>query len=68
MTGEGRDLDFAAKMTGISKHTLRLYVRRRLIGHYRIGRRIVFSDGDIADFLARHRVPAHEAREVGRPA
>jgi excisionase family DNA binding protein len=57
---EGRDLDFAAKVTGLSKHTLRSYIRRRLIAHYRIGRRIVLTDSDISDFLARHRVPASE--------
>lgn len=57
----GRNLKYAAAFTGLSKFTVRAYVRRRLIGHYRIGRRLVFKDEDLAAFMARRRV---EAREV----
>lgn len=59
----GRDLKYAAKFTGLSKFTVRAYVRRRLIAHYRVGRRLVFKDEDLEQFMRRYRV---EAREAGR--
>jgi excisionase family DNA binding protein len=59
--GAGRDLEYAARFTGLSKFTLRAYLRRGLIAHYRIGRRIVLKDSDLEAFMRRHRVEAREA-------
>jgi excisionase family DNA binding protein len=60
--GTGRDLEYAAQFTGLSKFTLRVYLRRGLIAHYRLGRRIVLKDSDLEAFMRRHRVEAREIR------
>jgi excisionase family DNA binding protein len=52
----GRDLGYAAAFTGLSPHTVRALARRRVIAHYRLGRRIVFKDEDLAEYMRRHRV------------
>ncbi len=46
--------------TGLSHHTLRLYVRIGLLTHYKIGRRIVIFQHDLDEFLAKRRVEARE--------
>jgi excisionase family DNA binding protein len=56
----GRDLDYAAAFLGLSKHTVRALVRRRELTHYRLGRRLVFKEGDLSAYLQRHRVEARE--------
>ena len=53
---EGRDLGYTASMIGLSPHTVRALARRRELAHYRLGRRLVFRDSDIAEYLRRHRV------------
>ncbi len=55
---ESKKLDLleAAPRVGVSPHTLRAWVRRRKIPFYRCGRRIVFSQEDIDQFLADCRV------------
>lgn len=52
----------AAGVLGVSPFTVRAWVRERRVPFYRVGRRIVFSRAELADFLAAARVPArHEA-------
>jgi excisionase family DNA binding protein len=58
----GRDLRGAARQMGISPHTVRMLVRQKALAHYRVGRRIVIFDSDIAAFMARRRVAAREPR------
>jgi excisionase family DNA binding protein len=47
----------AAKKIGVSASKLYQLVSARKIAHYRVGGKIVFSDDDIAAFLAGCRVP-----------
>jgi hypothetical protein len=56
----GHNLKWAAARAGISPHTMRQKARRREIAHVRIGRRLVFYEKDVADYLQRHRVEARE--------
>ena len=46
----------AAGRIGISASKLYQLVAGRQIGHYRVGGRILFSDEDVASFIARCRV------------
>jgi excisionase family DNA binding protein len=55
---EGRDLGYTAKAVGLSPHTVRALARRRELSHYKLGRRLIFRDSDIAEYLRRHRVEA----------
>lgn len=48
----------AAARLGVSKHTLRGWLRRRLLAHFRLGRRVLVSEADLRDFLASRRVEA----------
>src|SRR5262249_19876442 len=54
--GPARDLDYAAAFLGLSKHTVRALTRRRRLAHFRLGRRLVFRDADLEDYMRRHRV------------
>lgn len=54
----GRDLKYAGAFTGLSPHTIRALVRRKMLAHYRVGRRLIFRDSDLQAFLDRHRVEA----------
>jgi excisionase family DNA binding protein len=53
-------LEDAAARLGISGFTLRAWVRKRVLAHYRCGRRIVFDEATLARFLAARRVPAKD--------
>ena len=59
--GPGRDLKGAAVRMGLSPHTVRVMVRRRILGHFRFGKRIVITDEQIDECMARHRVEARPA-------
>jgi excisionase family DNA binding protein len=52
------DLIAAGQAIGTSPHTLRMWARRGLIPHYRIGRKIMFDPEDLARFLASRRIGA----------
>jgi excisionase family DNA binding protein len=52
----GRDLEHAAAVTGLSKFTVRLKARRGEIAHFKLGRRLVFRDADLEEYMRRHRV------------
>lgn len=53
------DVAETAPLIKVSPRTLRRMAERREIGHYRVGRRLLFSDQDIAEFLKKSRVPAN---------
>jgi excisionase family DNA binding protein len=48
----------AGRRMGISRHTVRSLIRRRELAAYKIGRRVVVDEQDVARFLAARRVPA----------
>ena len=52
----------AAEITRAGQSTLRAAARRRELGHTRIGRRLLFTDADLRDYLERRRVEAEGAR------
>ncbi len=54
----------AAAILGVSRFTLRAWVRQRRLAFHRLGRRIVIDRGDLEQFLQAHRVPARE--DAGR--
>jgi len=58
ITGSGRKLGLidAARELGISRFTLRAWVRERRLPFFRCGRRIVFAQADLDAFLAQCRV------------
>jgi excisionase family DNA binding protein len=53
-----RSVEEAARVLGISRHTVRAWVRGRRLAHHRLGRRIVFSPEDLERFIRASRVPA----------
>jgi hypothetical protein len=59
------DIRWVALRLGLSVHTVRALARRRALVHYRLGRRIVFLEGDVLAYLQRHRVEAPS--EAARP-
>jgi excisionase family DNA binding protein len=61
---DGRSLKDAARILGISPHTVRVLARQRRIAHYRMGRRLVFKATDLAAYLAAHRVQARLSAEL----
>ncbi len=46
----------AARLLGISQYTLYYWAQARKIPHYRIGRRVLFSRSELAEWLRKHRV------------
>jgi excisionase family DNA binding protein len=58
----GRDLKWAAAFTGLSVHTVRALARRHELAHFRLGRRLIFREADLAAYMAAHRVEATAAR------
>ena len=56
------DVAEAGRQLGISRHTVRSLIRRRELGAYRVGRRIVLDEDNISRYLAAHRILGrHEA-------
>jgi len=58
----GRDLKYAAAFTGLSVHTIRALARRKELAHFKLGRRLIFREADLAAYMAAHRVEARPAR------
>jgi excisionase family DNA binding protein len=58
---EQRTLREAARILRCGESTLRAAARRREIGHTRLGRKLLFSDADLREFLSRRRVEAEPA-------
>jgi excisionase family DNA binding protein len=48
----------AAPLLGVSPYTVRAWVRQRRLPFFRCGRRIVFAQKDLEQFLAQCRVKA----------
>jgi excisionase family DNA binding protein len=46
----------AAKYLNLSIHTLRTWVSERRVPHIKLGRRVLFRQGDLARFAAEHLV------------
>ena len=61
------DLKEAARRVGVSHHTLRVLVRRRLVPHHRVGRRIIFTAQDVATILKDTEVPVAAREDRGPP-
>lgn len=51
----------AAPLLGISPHTLRAWIRQRRLPFFRMGRRIVFSRLDLAQYLEQCRIQPNGA-------
>ncbi len=47
------DVETAAKVLGLSKHTLRGMVSRRQIRHVKLGRRCLFRPTDLAEIVSK---------------
>ena len=54
-----RDAAETAEIIGVSSRTIRRWAERHEISHFRCGKRLLFSDQDIAEFLMKSRVPAN---------
>jgi excisionase family DNA binding protein len=56
----GRKLSVAeaAVILGVSRFTVRAWIRQRRLAFHRLGRRIVLDLRDLETFLARHRIEA----------
>lgn len=52
----------AATRLGVTKFTLRRWMRNGRIGFFRCGRRIVFAKSDLDAFLSECRVPLRKER------
>jgi excisionase family DNA binding protein len=58
----------AGEVLGVSRFTVRKFVRERAIPYYRVGRRVVFDTDELMAWLRARRVaPTVEAREVSEP-
>jgi excisionase family DNA binding protein len=56
----------AARMVGVSPHTLRTWaVYQHRLGFYRMGRRLLFAPADLEAFVALHRVAARDEPHNG---
>lgn len=51
----------AARRLGVSRFTVRSWLRQRKLEHFKLGRRVVLSESSITNFLDRHRIAAQEA-------
>jgi excisionase family DNA binding protein len=58
----------AAQHLGVSRHTLRGWIRQKRIAYVRLGRRVLFAPADVQKFVTAHRVEAVPVREVRRGA
>ena len=52
----------AAKILRCGQSTLRAAARRREIAHTRLGRKLLFAEADLRDYLEQRRVEAEAAR------
>lgn len=67
MDGEKlRGLTAVSSDLGISEKTLRRIIDNGLIGHYKIGRRILISSSQVASFLRQAEVHPFDAQAVAR--
>ncbi len=59
----------AGAVLGCSPHTLRVWTRRGMVPHFKIGRRVMFAVRDLRDFVNARRVDARsgEAAQAADP-
>ena len=55
----------AAKIIGVSEHTINKQICLGTIPHRKVGDRVIFTDGDLAEFLDSCRVPASAVPSAG---
>src|SRR5271163_604935 len=59
----------AAERLGLSRHTIRAWVQKRQIQHYKLGRRILISPESLTSFLAKRLVePGSLAINESKPS
>lgn len=58
MSEERLSVEAAAARCGVSKFTVRAWLRQRRIPYHRLGRRVVLDAGDVEAFMRAHRVEA----------
>jgi len=63
MVERNLSIEEAAARLGVSKFTLRSWIRQRRLAHYRLGRRVVLAEHDLDRFLETRRVEAREDRQ-----
>jgi excisionase family DNA binding protein len=56
----------AAARIGVSRHTLRSWLRLRRLPYIRAGRRILLAPEDVESFLQSHRVEARDEQQERR--
>lgn len=49
-----------ATRLGVSKFTVRSWIRQRRLEHFKLGRRVLVAEGEVARFMEAARVPARE--------
>jgi excisionase family DNA binding protein len=59
ITLPSKDAAETAGIIGVSPRTIRRWAERHEISHFRCGKRLLFSDQDIAEFLMKSRIPAN---------
>ena len=58
--GQRLSIDQAAPVIGVSRFTLRKWLRERRMPYHRVGRRIVLDRDDLETFLRANRVEARQ--------
>jgi excisionase family DNA binding protein len=53
---------------GVPRRTMRLFVQERLLPAYKVGRRVVFAQRDLEEFVTRNRVKVEVALSVSAGA
>ena len=53
--------------TGVSRFTWRSYIARGDIPVVRIGRRVLVAEGDLTEFIERHRIPGRHPSNGPKP-
>lgn len=59
-----RDVDWMAEQLGLRPDTIRRMVRRGDLPHVKVGRRVRFTDDNLAEYLAAHTRHAGMRRTV----
>ncbi len=54
----------AGAVLGCSPHTLRVWTRRGMVPHFKVGRRILFAVRDLQDFVNARRVDASHTADT----
>jgi excisionase family DNA binding protein len=52
----------AAEQLGLSSHTIRAWVQKRQIQHYKLGRRVLISPASLSEFLAKRLIDSESSK------